>query len=83
LILIDLVMPDLDGFQTIQRMRELQQTKNGQSLNPPVVLMSAEVSGQESRLKMRELGVAGLLEKPFEPEEVRKLLDQILSASRR
>ncbi len=56
-ILLDLMMPDMDGYQ----FRE-QQLADDRLKDIPVVLMSA---GGELGTKARALGVAGHLKKPF------------------
>ncbi len=63
-VTLDVVMPRLDGFSTAARLRSGAGTSG-----LPIVMVSA--SAQESDLaRGRELGVEAYLTKPFEPEEL-------------
>lgn len=61
LILLDLVMPRMDGLQFI---RKLHEERPG---HPPVVVMSASVSAQIVE-EGRGFGVAGMIKKPVQPQ---------------
>ena len=71
LIILDIMMPEMDGFQVLRKVRELLQT--------PVIMLTArgEVS---DRIVGLELGADDYLSKPFEPRE---LLARIQSVFRR
>lgn len=60
-ILLDVMMPGMDGPTTF---RELQQ--NAQTKDIPVILLTAKVQAAD-RARFSELGVAGVLTKPFDP----------------
>ena len=63
-ITLDVVMPRLDGFSTAARLRSGRATRG-----LPIVMVTA--CAQESDLaRGRELGVEAYLTKPFEPEEL-------------
>ena len=62
LILLDVQMPDMDGFET---MRELRRLKNGASV--PVVFLSASDHENAERTGM-QLGAEDFIRKPFLPE---------------
>jgi CheY-like chemotaxis protein len=68
LILLDLMMPEMSGWQVIATLRASQQTKA-----LPIVLLSAR---RDLAATAQELGVADYLEKPFD-------LDALLSVVRR
>lgn len=72
-ILLDVSMPDIDGFEFFDR---LQQTPGLKEI--PVILLTAKVLPQD-RHNFERMGVKGLIAKPFNPltlaEEVGKLLD--------
>ena len=72
LIILDLMMPELDGLATLQ---ELKQRENLKSI--PVVLMTAKVQSQQME-EYKELGAVGIIIKPFDPlrlpEEILALL---------
>jgi CheY-like chemotaxis protein len=64
LILLDIMMPDLDGWQVLQRLKSGEATRD----IPVVIFTAYEVSrGREGLL---ERGAVGLVQKPFEPEEL-------------
>jgi DNA-binding response OmpR family regulator len=73
-ITLDVVMPRLDGFATLARLRGAAATKT-----LPVVMVTA--CAQESDLaRGRELGVQAYLTKPFDPAElVRTVRSAVLS----
>jgi DNA-binding response OmpR family regulator len=73
-ITLDVVMPRLDGFSTLARLRGSAATRT-----LPVVMVTA--CAQESDLaRGRELGVEAYLTKPFDPAElVRTVRSAVLS----
>ena len=60
-ILLDVMMPDMDGPTTYERLRA-----NTATSGIPVVLLTAKVQAADRR-RFIELGVAGVLAKPFDP----------------
>lgn len=65
MILLDIVMPGMDGFEVCRRLKSHNSLKN-----IPVVFVTAEQIDKESRIKAIELGADGFLRKPFEVEEL-------------
>ena len=61
LILLDVMMPDMDGPSTFQQLRSDPGTSS-----IPVVLLTAKVQGADHR-RFAELNVDGVLAKPFDP----------------
>jgi CheY-like chemotaxis protein len=68
-VLLDLRLPDLDGWAVIERLRDL-----GHFPTLPVVVGSADAD-PAARRRALEVGCAGYLVKPFEPGELLALLD--------
>jgi CheY-like chemotaxis protein len=67
-VLLDIGLPGLDGFQVAQRLRERPDTKE-------VVLVAMTGYGQESdRRRAREAGFDHFLVKPVDPAELERLL---------
>lgn len=60
LILLDIMMPDMDGFEV---MRQIRAKKEWADI--PVIFLTADVS-PETCTKGGELGAAGFMEKPLE-----------------
>ena len=66
LILMDLQMPVLDGYQASFKIR----SGNGINSNVPIIAMSADVLSS-SRELLEEHGINDQLEKPFHPKELK------------
>jgi CheY-like chemotaxis protein len=60
-ILLDVMMPEMDGPTTFQRLQQEPLTKD-----IPVLLLTAKVQGADQR-RFAGLGVAAVLSKPFDP----------------
>ena len=69
LILLDIMMPEMDGFQLLRKIRE--------TMDVPVIMLTAkgEVSDKVVGL---ELGADDYLAKPFEPRELLARIQSIL-----
>ena len=72
LVLLDLNMPVMDGEQFAQELRKRPDLKD-----VAVVVVSTE-SNKARLQRMHELGVVEVLHKPFEPEDLRKLIASVL-----
>jgi CheY-like chemotaxis protein len=72
LILLDVMMPGMDGPTTLEKLRELE---DGHAT--PVIFMTAKVQKAEID-RLLSLGVRGLIPKPFDPmalpDEIRGIL---------
>ncbi|MCP3104123.1 response regulator [Myxococcus sp. K15C18031901] len=72
LILLDVMMPGMDGPTTFGKLREQDATAR-----TPIIFMTAKVQKQEVA-RYLELGAAGVIGKPFDPmtlpQEIRKLV---------
>lgn len=71
-ILLDVMMPDMDGPTTFRRLQE-----NADTAGIPVIFLTAKVQAADRR-HFSDLGVAGVISKPFDPlqlaQEVQGLL---------
>ena len=74
LILLDVMMPDIDGFKVCQYLKENEDTKD-----IPVMFLTARGADgdQETGLKA---GADGFMTKPFQTIEVLKQIECLLSA---
>jgi CheY-like chemotaxis protein len=74
LLLLDVMMPGMDGPTTLARLRQLAQTAL-----TPVIFMTAKVQASEVAY-YRSLGALGVIAKPFDPmslaAQVRQLWEQ-------
>jgi two-component system OmpR family response regulator len=64
LILLDVMMPEMDGPTTLEALRRLPQTAA-----TPVVFMTAKVQGSETA-HYKSLGALGVIPKPFDPMQL-------------
>jgi DNA-binding response OmpR family regulator len=64
LILLDLMLPELDGFAVCEILREAPQTAT-----VPIIMLTA-ISGQMARLIGLEAGASEYISKPFSPKNV-------------
>ncbi|WP_427156955.1 sensor histidine kinase [Aliinostoc sp. HNIBRCY26] len=64
LILLDVMMPGIDGFETCQRLKA-----NERTCHIPIIFMTA-LSDGESKVKALELGAVDYIVKPFYEKEV-------------
>jgi CheY-like chemotaxis protein len=74
LILLDLMMPDMDGYEVSKRLKSDSDTKH-----IPILIFSA-LGNKNTQESMQKLGAAGFIEKPFEPEDLVKKIDNVLEA---
>lgn len=73
LVLMDLIMPGLDGLEVLRRIREME----GRS-GIPVIILSAK--GQDTdRDEALALGANDFMTKPFSPKKLLNRLDEILA----
>ncbi|MDH3285541.1 MAG: response regulator [Acidobacteriota bacterium] len=68
LILLDVMMPEMDGPSTLKELRKIQELST-----VPVVFMTAKVQPHE-RERYLALGAVGVIAKPFAPMELPGLL---------
>jgi len=61
LILLDVMMPDIDGFEVLRMIREISQV--------PVIMLTAK-GEEEDKVKGLELGADDYVTKPFSPREL-------------
>lgn len=61
LVLLDVMMPDLDGFETLARIREMSSV--------PVIMLTVK-EDEEDRIKGLDLGADDYITKPFSPREL-------------
>ena len=69
LILLDLVMPNLDGWQFIE-----ERTHDPHLAGIPVVLISGQTAARETA---RSLGLASFIEKPISVASLREMLARV------
>jgi putative two-component system response regulator len=75
LILLDIMMPDIDGFEVCKRLKS-----NPETDNIPVVFLSA-LTEAEDRQKGLDFGAVDFITKPFDSSEIQTKVKQHLLAS--
>ena len=75
LILLDLTMPNVDGFEALRLLKSDARTES-----IPVIVTSAQAR-TEVMIRVRDLGASDFLVKPWKEGEVEFRIDQILGAS--
>lgn len=72
LILLDVMMPGIDGPTTLEKLREMPHLKS-----TPAIFMTAKVQPTEVE-KYKQMGAIGVIAKPFDPmslaDEIHSLL---------
>jgi two-component system chemotaxis response regulator CheY len=72
LVSLDLVMPGMDGLEVLAELKEF---------DPEVkVLILSSIVQPEIEAQARELGAAGVLEKPYDAVRIQAVLDEVLGA---
>ncbi len=73
IIIMDIMMPELDGFSVCREIRKTKQT--------PIIMLSAR--GEEyDKINGFELGIDDYVVKPFSPKELMLRIDAVLKRSR-
>lgn len=75
MIFCDISMPVMDGEEFVQAMND-----RGMIETIPVVIVSS--AGSEPRVaRLKENGVSDFIQKPFTPERIREVVDQVMGAA--
>lgn len=72
LILLDLMMPEMDGFETFEHIKEIPLNSG-----TPVVFLTADVDA-ENEIKGLNMGAMDFIRKPFVPEVIINRINHIL-----
>ena len=75
LVLLDLLMPELDGIQVLREMRQRQQ-------QIPVVVLTADIQ-DSARRQCLDLGAADVLCKPLRKEDLDRAIQRHLNGNGR
>lgn len=71
LIILDVMMPDMDGIETFKRLRAIPQLAD-----TPIVFMTAKAMKHETDQYLK-LGATGVIAKPFDPTTLPNHLEAI------
>lgn len=73
LVLLDIMMPEVDGWETCRRIREVS--------NVPIIMLTAK-SQERDIVRGLEMGADDYVTKPFDPSELRARIQSLLRRTR-
>jgi DNA-binding response OmpR family regulator len=74
LVLLDLMMPDMDGWEVYQQMKADEKTKD-----IPVIVVTAKAQSIDKVLGLHIAKVDDYIAKPFSPQELMESVEKVLS----
>ena len=74
LVLLDLMMPDLDGWEVYQRLKA-----NPKTTNMPIIVVTARAQSIDKILGLHIAKVDDYITKPFSPTELLTSIQKVLS----
>ncbi|MFO7944277.1 MAG: response regulator [Anaerolineales bacterium] len=72
LILLDIVLPDMDGYQVLEALRSSKETRG-----TPVILITGKAQEGE-KMKAHRAGADAYLQRPFSPQELFRSIKGVL-----
>ena len=75
LILLDLVMPEPDGYEVCRRLKATEETRE----IPIIVFTASSWVNDSIKKRVIELGAAAYLEKPFESDDLVAIIEKKIS----
>jgi DNA-binding response OmpR family regulator len=78
LVLLDLMMPDMDGWDVYHQIRSEELTRE-----IPVIVITAKAQDIDKTLGLRVAKVEDYISKPFSPQELVERIEQVLSRSQK
>ncbi len=75
LVILDLMMPVMDGVETLRRIRELGYVF-------PVIVITADIE-EVNHMKCLEIGISGFINKPIHASQVIRIIMEVLQNSKR
>ncbi len=73
LVFLDLMMPEMDGFQVLQKLKE-------EDLRLPIIVLSA-LTKRETVVQALKMGITSYMIKPLKPQTVRTKASEILQTN--
>ncbi len=72
LVLLDIRLPDISGMEIYGQLKQ-----NGKCQKIPIVFFSAH--SEEESYCLNELGAAGFVKKPYDPQDLKNLLTKLVT----
>ncbi len=76
LILLDILMPEMDGFETYEALRNLEKEMGLPTI--PVAFLSAE-ENPETKKRCEEMGAFAFVKKPLKAEELIEIVKRVVT----
>jgi DNA-binding response OmpR family regulator len=73
LVLLDLMMPDMDGWDVFQQLKASERTRS-----IPVIIVTAKAQSIDKVLGLQIAKVDDYISKPFSPQELMASVDRVL-----
>ena len=77
LVLLDLMMPDMDGWEVYQQMKADESTRN-----IPVIVVTAKAQSIDKVLGLHIARVDDYIAKPFSPQELLNSVEKVLNGKK-
>jgi len=77
LIMLDLIMPNMDGWEVFKRIKPIGSLKN-----TPIAFVTSE-GGNEEKKRAYAMGIADYITKPFNMTDLKSRIKEILKKARR
>lgn len=74
LVLLDLMMPDMDGWEVYQQMKANESTRN-----IPVIVVTAKAQSIDKVLGLHIAKVDDYISKPFSPQDLMNSVEKVIS----
>lgn len=80
IVLLDIRMPEMDGFETLTQFRMLEQDQG--FIETPVVFLTAD-EDKDSEMRGFRMGVSDFIHKPFDPDILIQRIVNIIASSKK
>ena len=77
LVLLDLMMPDMDGWEVYQQMKANESTRN-----IPVIVVTAKAQSIDKVLGLHIAKVDDYISKPFSPQELMDSVEKVIGSKK-
>ena len=72
IILLDIIMPNMDGWEVFKRVKKTDKLKN-----IPVMFLTS-IMGENEKKRARKIGIAGFIVKPFNMTDLKNRIKEVL-----
>ena len=76
MILLDIIMPEMDGFETLTKIRAMEKERGSEEI--PVIFLTSDDTN-ESETRGFEMGISDYIHKPFKSDILIKRIENVLN----